>query len=109
VTARVEELLAAFELGDAADRRPAQATEEERRRAALARSVALDPELLILESPFDGLTARAGRALLELVCRRSDGRGRTVVLTAQDLGPSVTPLINRVVRVVDGLAVEGDG
>jgi ABC-type transporter Mla maintaining outer membrane lipid asymmetry ATPase subunit MlaF len=108
VAARVEEVIAAFGLQGAADRRPAQATEEERRRAAVARAIALDPELLILESPFDGLTAHAGRQLLELVQMRRDGQPRTIVITAQDLGPAVTPLIPRVVRLLEGAAVEGD-
>ena len=107
VTKRVEELIVAFHLFPVADRRPAQLNEEERRRAAVARAVALDPELLILESPFDGLTARAARELLEDVRTRGDGSPRTVVLTAQDLGSAVTPLIHRTVRLVDGLAVEG--
>jgi putative ABC transport system ATP-binding protein len=108
VASRAEELIIAFGLAGIAERRPAQSTEEERRRAAMARAVSLDPELLILESPFDGLTAHAGRELLETVMRRSDGTPRTVFITAQDLGPAVTPLIRRIVRLVDGLPVEGD-
>jgi ABC-type transporter Mla maintaining outer membrane lipid asymmetry ATPase subunit MlaF len=108
VEKRAEELIVAFHLFSVADRRPAQVNEEVRRRAAIARAVALDPELLILESPFDGLTARASRELLEDVKTRLDGTPRTVVVTAQDLTSAVTPLMHRVVRLVDGRAVEGD-
>lgn len=108
VTTRVDELLLSFRLDHVADKRPAQANEEERRRSAVARAVSLDPELLILEAPFDGLTSRAGKELLEDVRTRSGGTPRTVVITAQDLGPAVRPLIGRVVRLVDGLAVEGE-
>lgn len=106
VNGRVDELLGLFRLREVAHLRPAAANEEERRRAAVARAIALDPELLVLEAPFDGLTSRAARELLELARARSDGTPRTVLLTAQDLGAAVTPLINRVVRLVDGLAVE---
>ena len=106
VNGRVNELLGLFRLRDVAELRPAAANEEERRRAAVARAIALDPELLVMEAPFDGLTARAARELLELARARSDGTPRTVLLTAQDLSSSVTPVINRVVRLVDGLAVE---
>jgi len=108
VEKRVDELIVAFHLFPVADKRPAQLNEEERRRAAIARAVALDPELLILEAPFDGLTARASRELLEDVKARADGTPRTIVITAQDLTATITPLMHRVVRLVDGRAVEGD-
>ncbi|HWO90100.1 MAG TPA: ATP-binding cassette domain-containing protein [Gemmatimonadales bacterium] len=103
---RVEALVRSFGLADDAGLRPAQANEESRRRAAVARAVALDPELLVMEAPFDGLTGRAARALLERATMREDGSRRTVVITAQDLPPSVTSFLDRVVRVADGQAVE---
>lgn len=106
VAGRVEQLLATFRLQAVRNARPAEVNEEERRRAAVARAIALDPDLLVLEAPFDGLTGRAARELLELVRLRGDASPRTIFLTAQDLGPSVTPLLNRCVRLVDGLAVE---
>lgn len=107
VTARVSEVVEHMQLADVADARPAAVNEEDRRRAALARAIALDPELLILEAPFDGLTGRAALDLLERIRHRSDGTPRTIFITAQDLGPHVLPLVNRVVHVADGLAVEG--
>jgi ABC-type transporter Mla maintaining outer membrane lipid asymmetry ATPase subunit MlaF len=107
VATRVDELLAQFSLGDVAGLRPASANEEDRRRAAVARAVALDPELLVLDAPFDGLTGRAAHELLEVARRRRDGTQRTVFVTAQDLGPHVIPLCTRVVHVEDGLAMEG--
>ncbi len=106
VTGRVEELIEHFGLQHVADLRPAAANEEDRRRTAVARAVALDPELLVLEAPFDGLTARAARDLLERATTRSDGTPRTIFLTAQDLVPSLVPHIHRVVRLLGGLAVE---
>jgi len=107
VAGRIERLVADFDLGDVAGRRPAQANEEDRRRAALARAVALDPELLVMEAPFDGLTARAARFLLERVLHREDGGPRTVFITAQDVTPAVAPMITRTILLVDGVAVEG--
>lgn len=108
VAGRVEDLVRAFRLEEAADLRPAQANEEQRRRAAVARAVALDPELVVLEAPFDGLTGRASRELLELARLRADlTTPRTVLFTAQDVVPAVQSLLTRVTLVVDGLAVEG--
>jgi ABC-type transporter Mla maintaining outer membrane lipid asymmetry ATPase subunit MlaF len=106
VDGRVAQLVDRLHLRSAAHLRPAQANEEDRRRAALARAVALDPELVVLESPFDGLTGRAAADLLEHATRRDDDSRRAVFLTAQDLAPSVRRLVTRVVKVVDGRAVD---
>ena len=106
VTDRAQWLVEAFDLREVEYRRPAQVNEEDRRRAAMARAAALDPELVVLEAPFDGLTGRAARDLLERMRTRRDGTPRTVFMTAQDTTPAVARLITRTVRLVDGLAVE---
>ncbi|MGA2384540.1 MAG: ATP-binding cassette domain-containing protein [Gemmatimonadales bacterium] len=106
VDAKVTQLIEDFRLRPIAGLRPAQANEEDRRRAAAARAVALNPKLVVLELPFVGLTARATMDLLERVSRSEDGGRRAVLLTSRDLTPSVRGLISRAVRVVDGVAVE---
>jgi ABC-type transporter Mla maintaining outer membrane lipid asymmetry ATPase subunit MlaF len=107
IEGRVETLVDALGLRHVAHLRPAAANEEDRRRTAVARSLALDPELLVMEAPFDGLTARAAKEIMEQARVRADGTPRTVFLTAQELFPSVTGLLSRVVLVVDGQAVGG--
>jgi phospholipid/cholesterol/gamma-HCH transport system ATP-binding protein len=106
VDAKVTQLIEDFRLRAMAGLRPAQANEEDRRRAAAARAVALDPKLVVLEFPFVGLTARAATDLLDRVSRSEQGGRRTVLLTSRDLTPSVRGLVTRTVRVVDGVAVE---
>lgn len=108
IEGRVAVMLAAVRLSHAADRRPAQANEEERRRAALARATAFDPPLVLLEQPFDGLTARAAAELLELV-RGGDvaeGGRRTVVIVAQDVPAVVLQRVERVYRLSRAGALE---
>ncbi len=106
VDGRVAQLLEDFRLRSVASLRPAQANEEDRRRAALARAVALDPDLVVLEVPFDGLTSRAAQDALDKVSRREDGTRRAVFATVQDLVPSVRKTVQRVIKVADGAAVE---
>jgi len=106
VDGRVSQLVEDFRLRSVAGLRPAQANEEDRRRAALARAVALDPDLVVLEAPFDGLTSRAAQDVLDKVSRREDGSRRAVFATVQDLVPSVRRTVHRVIKVVDGTAVE---
>jgi len=106
VDAKVSQLIEDFRLRAIAGLRPAQASEEDRRRAAAARAVALDPKLVVLELPFVGLSGRAALDLLERVSRTEQGGRRTVLLTSRELTPSVRGLVARSVRVVDGVAVE---
>jgi phospholipid/cholesterol/gamma-HCH transport system ATP-binding protein len=106
VDAKVAQLVEDFRLRAIAGLRPAQATEEDRRRAAAARAVALNPRLVVLELPFVGLTSRAATDLLDRVSRCDDGSRRAVLLTSRDLTPSVRGLVTRAVRVVDGVATE---
>ena len=104
VEERVAQLVDDFRLRSIAALRPAQATEEDRRRAAMARAVALNPKLVVLELPFVGLTSRAARELLDRVSHAEDGSRRAILLTSRDLTPAVRDLVTHAVRVVDGAA-----
>ena len=101
IDTRVGIMLAAVRLAHVADRRPAQANEEECRRAAFARAIAFDPALLILEQPFDGLTHRAAAELLE-VARGGEtaaGARRTIFITGQELPLLIQRRVDRVYRL----------
>jgi phospholipid/cholesterol/gamma-HCH transport system ATP-binding protein len=95
IDGRLKVMLTAARLSRAGDLRPARANEELRRRAAFARALAFDPELVLLNRPFDGLTNRAAAELLELARggEIADGCRRTVFMTGQDL-PGL--LLNRI-------------
>jgi ABC-type transporter Mla maintaining outer membrane lipid asymmetry ATPase subunit MlaF len=110
IDGRVSVMLAAVRVAHVADLRPAQVNEEERRRAALARAIAFDPALLLLEQPFDGLTPRAATELLEFARggETAEGGRRTVVITAQDLPGVVHRRIERVFRVTRAGALEAE-
>lgn len=104
ITTRVKLLLTMVRIANAADRRPATTTDEDRRRAAFARALALDPDLVLLASPFDGLTSRTAAELLE-VTRGGEteaGARRTVFITAQDIPERLAPRIEIRYRFVDG-------
>lgn len=104
VRGRLRVVLAAFRLVDAGRLRPAQADEEQRRRAAFARAVVFDPSLVILAQPFDGIGARAAAELLDLARggETADGPRRTVFLTSQALSERLRARIEDRYRVVAG-------
>ncbi|MBI4421604.1 MAG: ATP-binding cassette domain-containing protein [Gemmatimonadetes bacterium] len=104
IDGRLQVVLAAARLTRVGHLRPAQASEEQRRRAAFARALAFDPELVILDHPFDGLTNRAAAELLELARggESSEGSRRTVFMTGQDLPDILLPRIELRYRLVRG-------
>jgi phospholipid/cholesterol/gamma-HCH transport system ATP-binding protein len=56
-----------------------------RKRAALARALALDPHVLFLDEPSAGLDPLTSRRLDELVVTLREGLGITVVLVTHEL------------------------
>jgi putative ABC transport system ATP-binding protein len=101
IEGRVNVMLAALRLSGAGALRPAQANDEERRRAALARAIAFDPSLLILEQPFDGLTARVASELLEIARggESAEGARRAIFITGQEIPPVVLRRVDQVYRL----------
>jgi ABC-2 type transport system ATP-binding protein len=82
--ARAEELLHAFSLDDAAEKRTAGYSGGMRRRLDLAATLVGRPEVLFLDEPTTGLDPR-GRSELWVVIDTLVGTGTTVVLTTQYL------------------------
>jgi ABC-2 type transport system ATP-binding protein len=82
--ARVAELLARFDLVDAADRRVSTYSGGMRRRLDLAISLVASPLVLFLDEPTTGLDPRSRSALWDIVRQLADD-GTTVLLTTQYL------------------------
>jgi ABC-type transporter Mla maintaining outer membrane lipid asymmetry ATPase subunit MlaF len=108
IEGRVNVMLAAVRIAGVGTLRPAQANEEERRRAALARAIAFDPALLVLEQPFDGLTARVASELLELARggESAEGARRTIFITGQEIPPLLLRRVEHVYRLSRAGALE---
>jgi ABC-2 type transport system ATP-binding protein len=82
--ARAAELLAAFDLADAAGRQVKAYSGGMRRRIDIAASIVVDPDLLFLDEPTTGLDPRSRSEVWDLV-RTLVGQGATVLLTTQYL------------------------
>lgn len=92
---------------DAATKQPSELSGGMRKRVALARALALDPELLFLDEPTSGLDPISARAFDHLIRLLSDSLGLTVFLVTHDLD-TLLSIIDRVIVLADG-KVLGDG
>lgn len=82
--ARADELLAAFDLTDAAGRQIKTYSGGMRRRVDIAASIVVTPELIFLDEPTTGLDPRSRNQVWEIV-RALVADGTTVLLTTQYL------------------------
>jgi phospholipid/cholesterol/gamma-HCH transport system ATP-binding protein len=72
-----------------------------RKRAALARALALDPELLFLDEPTSGLDPISARAFDHLIRLLSDNLGLTVFLVTHDLD-TLLSMVDKIIVLARG-------
>ena|SRR3990167_10429459 len=90
---------------DAADKFPAELSGGMQRRAAAARAIAMDPEILFLDEPTTGLDYRSARQLDELIMFLHDALQLTVVMITHDI-KSMRSITDRVAFVGDGRIID---
>jgi phospholipid/cholesterol/gamma-HCH transport system ATP-binding protein len=90
----------------AANKRPSELSGGMRKRAGLARALALDPDVLFLDEPTAGLDPIGAAAFDDLVRTLQKSLGLTVVMITHDLD-SLVGICDRIAVLVDRRVVVG--
>src|SRR3546814_315339 len=99
---RARELLELVQLGQVADRYPAQLSGGQRQRVALARALAVDPKLLLLDEPFGALDAKVRKDLRRWLRELHAQMGLTSIFVTHDQEEALE-LADRVVVMDHGV------
>jgi sulfate/thiosulfate transport system ATP-binding protein len=104
---KVNELLTLVQIAHLADRYPSQLSGGQRQRMALARALAIQPEVLLLDEPFGALDARVRQELRVWLRRLHDEAHVTTVFVTHDQEEAMD-VADHIV-VMDGGRIEQQG
>ncbi len=93
---RVIRLLNTYGLGEFQDKYPDSLSGGMRQRVALIRTLAIDPDILLLDEPFSALDYQTRLALSDDVFRIIKQEGKTAIMISHDIGESVS-LADRII------------
>ncbi|HEX4805056.1 MAG TPA: ABC transporter ATP-binding protein [Conexibacter sp.] len=93
-------------LGHRLEHRPDQLSIGQRQRAAIARALTTDPELILADEPTGNLDSHTSGEIVDLLDRLAHERGRAVLIVTHD--PQLAHRADRVLRLEDGRLAELD-
>ena len=81
---RMEEIVSILEIQELLNRAPHQLSVGEKRRVAIASTLMVDPDILILDEPTAGLDPLTTRHIIDLLVR-AHAAGKTIITSTHDL------------------------
>jgi len=94
--ANVNRLFEEYGLDKFRDKRPSELSGGMKQRAALIRTLALDPQLLLLDEPFSALDYQTRLMVSDDICRLIRAAGKTMIIITHDLSEAIS-LADRII------------
>lgn len=88
--ANIQKMLQDYDLYQFKDKKPSELSGGMRQRAALIRTLALEPEVLLLDEPFSALDYQTRLTVSADICRIIRAAGKTAILITHDLSEAVS-------------------
>ena len=99
---KVNKALSRVNLTDRSDHRPEQLSGGQRQRVAIARSIVMEPKVLLADEPTGNLDSSTGKEIVKLIEELNAG-GLTLIVVTHD--KQIGKRSNRVVRLLDGKVI----
>jgi len=99
-TERAEELLELVGMKDRMKHLPEELSGGQKQRAAIARSMANDPAIILADEPTGALDSRTGRNVMDLFHRLQEDKGKTILLITHS--KELAEETERIVTIKDG-------
>ncbi|HWQ21804.1 MAG TPA: ABC transporter ATP-binding protein [Clostridia bacterium] len=106
VRARALELLERVGLSNRMHNRPVEMSGGEQQRVAIARSLMMNPPILVADEPTGNLNSKGAREILDIFKELHD-EGKTIIYVTHD--DNIGAKAERVIRIRDGLVVADEG
>ena len=105
IQARVEAKLAQVGLLEAIDKMPAELSGGMKKRAALARALALDPEIVLFDEPTTGLDPLMQESIARLIKEAQETHHLTCVVISHDV-PVAFAIADKIAFLHEGVVIE---
>ena len=98
------EVLERVGLSERLDHLPGELSGGEQQRVAIARSMVMEPKVILADEPTGNLDKKTGFSVLDLFCRINEDYGVTVVMVTHN--DEFAKRMKKTVRISDGMVVD---
>ena len=103
---RAEKAIRAVGLEHRMEHHPSQLSGGEKQRAAIARALVTDPQVIFADEPTGNLDSKSGQLVMETIQHLNEDLGHTVILITHETYTAETA--ERVIRLHDGLVASDE-
>lgn len=104
---KAKELLTLVDLGERLDHKPKELSGGQQQRVAIARSLAVDPDMILADEPTGNLDSKTGENVMDFLKKLNKEQGKTIVMVTHD--DDLAKQAQRIEYLKDGLIVKKGG